>query len=86
MDTELLEMLNQLKTVEISKMKEIIIPNQLMMILGQEELKKTIHLNMNNLEIYKVKNVSDKCCKCNRPPKYLNNDSNQLLCWLHSVD
>ena len=41
---------------------------------------------MNNLEIYKVKNVSDKCCKCNRPPKYLNNDSNQLLCWLHSVD
>jgi len=57
-----------------------------MMILGLLDSKETIYLNKNNLEVYKVKNVSDKCFKCNKPPKYLNNDSKQLFCWIHSIE
>ena len=86
MDPKLLEMLNQIKATEIAKIQEITLPDQLMMILGQIESKETIYLNRNNLEVYKVKNVSDKCSKCNRPPKYLNNDSKKLFCWLHSIE
>ena len=86
MDTELLNMLDQLRKIEIARMKEVIIPKQLMTILDQEELRETIYLNANNLEVYKLKNISDKCNKCNRAPKYLTTDSNKLFCWLHSIE
>ena len=87
MDTELLEMLNHLKTIQITKMKEIDIPTQIANILDQKEINlESNYLNNNNLEKYKQKNISEKCCKCNRPPKYIELNNNKLFCWTHSME
>lgn len=59
------------------KIPEIEIPLQL--------INTSCYLNKNNLEQYKQKKNNETCIKCNRVPKYINNDSNELFCWNHCI-
>ena len=67
-------------------MKDIEISKEIQTMIEKEELNEVNYLNSNNLEKYKQKNFSEKCSKCNRPPKYLNNETNELFCWIHSTE
>jgi len=67
-------MINELKKMEIIKIE-----------LPEINKINNCYLNKLNLEQYKSKKNNEKCIRCNREPKYFNNDSKELLCWNHCL-
>ena len=51
----------------------------------KELTTNSLYLNKSKLEQYKQKKTNEKCIKCCRQPKYIDNESNELYCWNHSL-
>ena len=57
-----------------------------MKIIEIELTSNTLYLNKSKLEQYRQKKTNEKCVKCSRQPKYIDNESNILYCWNHSLE
>ena len=73
------ELLEEIQNTPFQKIEIPVLSIELVKLLNitQRSLKKV------NLET--LKNSFDKCQKCNRDAVYLNKESNQILCWNHSI-
>ena len=78
MDQKVISTLDELRNMKIIEI-EVESPKQLTM-------ENSLYLNKSKLEQYKQKKINEKCIKCSRQPKYIDNESNELYCWNHSLE
>ncbi len=78
---DLENMIYQLKEMKILQIEEIQISDQLQEIL-EIQIKRNNQLNNNILDFCQNKG---KCSKCDRRGEYVLMNTNEILCWNHSI-
>jgi len=78
---DLENMIHQLKEMKILQIEEMELSNQLQEIL-EIQIKRHNQLNDNILDLYQNKGT---CSKCDRNGQYILRETNEILCWNHSI-
>ena len=83
---DLEKMIHQLKEMNISKIEQIELSMEIKNLLEGKDIITTETNRLNNLvfDLY-TSNKKDKCLKCERIADYIQVDSKEILCWLHSI-
>jgi len=82
---DLEKMIHQLKEMNISKIEQIELSMEIKNLLEGKELITIETTRLNNLVFDLYTSKKDKCLKCDRMADYIQVDSKEILCWLHSI-
>lgn len=81
---DLENMIHQLKEMKIYQIEEIKISTQLQEIL-EIQVKQNNQLNDNILDFCQNTEIFKTCSKCDRRGEYVLINTNEILCWNHSI-